>query len=590
MKKVLAYLAPYRAGTVLALIFVLLQSLSELALPSLMAEIVDKGIAGGDSALIGRVGAQMLIVAIAGAFAAVAGTYYAASASAAFGRDLRAAVFQRTVSWSPAEFEALGSATLLTRTTSDVTQVQNFAMMTMRMLARAPLMALGGIVFAVIKNPFLSLVLLASLPLLSLTVALIAHKGMPMFKSMQAKLDGLNRVLRESLTGIRVVRAFDRGDMERERFSVANEDLVNVSLAATRFMALMGPAMMIVMNATSLAIVGIGGFMSTRGGLPIGDLMAFLQYATQILFSMMMLSMMFVMYPRASVSAERIAEVLSRVSAVMDRNETDAAGPGVTDLGGALRSPSAAAPHSVEFRDVSFRYPGAEEYALRGVSFKAEPGEMTAIIGGTGSGKSTLLALLERFYDADEGAVLVDGMDVREWPIDELRKRIGYAPQKAVLFSGTVAENLRYGDGNASDAEVRAALVTAQAADFVEALPEGSDSRLAQGGANLSGGQKQRLAIARALVRKPPIYAFDDSFSALDFKTDARLRAAFSVSSEGATRIVVAQRVGTVMGAERIVVLDEGRVVGIGRHAELVASCEAYREIVESQLEAEAVR
>jgi len=454
----------------------------------------------------------------------------------------------------------------------------------LHMLTRAPLMALGSLGLALATDVRLTLVLLAALPFLVGTTVFVARIGMPMFKRVQAKTDVLNRVLREGLTGIRVVRAFNREDAERDRFGAANEDLTRTALRAQRVMAVLMPAMMVLMNLSSVAVVWFGGHQAASGQLRIGDMMAFLQYAMHILFSLMILSHLFVMLPRAQVSAERIVEVLETVPAVADP-EKPAAGP---------RSAAGnAAPRGVlEFRNVSFKYPGAEEWALREVSFTARPGETTAIIGGTGSGKSTLLALVPRFFDAESGAVLLDGIDVREYPLEELRSRLGYVPQKTILFTGTVADNLRFGREDAAEADLRRAARIAQADSFVEALEGGYDGRVSQGGSNFSGGQKQRLSIARALVRDPDLYLFDDSFSALDFRTDARLRDALSEALRkrpgGATVLVVAQRVGTIMNADRIVVLDNGSVAGIGTHRELMESCPVYREIAESQMEAEA--
>lgn len=574
MKKVLSFMAPYRGEAALTLLLVLLQSMADLLLPNMMAKIVDVGVVNGDLGAIARTGSAMLAVALAGVAFAVLGAYYASKVSMSFGRDLRSKVFSRITGWSPADFETLGTATLITRTTNDVTQIQNLAMMALRMLARAPMMAIGSLALALSMDRRLSMILIFSLPLLAGTVVLVATKGMPLFRAIQKKLDGLNLVLREGLSGVRVVRAFDRDKLEQERFGVANDDLTATTLKAQRFMALMMPAMMIIMNLTSVAVVWFGGHQVEQGAIQVGDLMAFLQYVMHILFSMMMLSLMFVMYPRAAVSADRIAEVLSVDETVLDPEEP--------------QRPAAGVRGSVEFRNVSFRYPGAEEYALKDVSFSAAAGETTAIIGGTGSGKSTMLALLARFYDVSSGAILVDGVDVRGQSQAELRARIGYVPQKAVLFTGSVADNMRYGKEDADADELRRAASIAQASDFIDGLDGTYGAQLTQGGSNLSGGQKQRLGIARALVRKPEIYAFDDSFSALDFKTDASLRRDLQKETDASTVLIVAQRVGTVMGADRIIVLDEGRIVGIGRHEELLETCAVYREIVESQLSTEA--
>ncbi len=558
------------------MVLVLAQTFADLLLPRLMARIVDEGVVGGDAGVIFRVGAAMLAVAVCGSASAVSASYFAARSALGFGRDLRAKVHERVTGFSLAEFQSFGTSTLITRTTNDVTQIQNIVHTGMHMLVRAPLMAFGSLALALSTDARLSLILLGALPFLLGSIALVARKGVPLFKMVQRKTDALNRVLREGLTGVRVVRAFNREEAERDRFDRANGDLTGASLSAQRTMALLSPVLMLVMNLTSIAVVWFGSFQAVEGSIRIGSLMAFLQYAMHILFSLMILSNLFVMLPRAQVSAERVNAVLDAVPSIRDPDHASAVPRGPRGR--------------IEFRDVSFSYPGAEERALRGVSFVAEEGKTTAIIGGTGSGKSTLLALVPRFYDVDAGAVLVDGADVRDYPQAELRAKLGLVPQKAVLFSGSVADNIRYGKPGASDEEVLAAAETAQAADFVSAIPEGIGARVAQGGVNFSGGQKQRLSIARALARGPEIYLFDDSFSALDFKTDARLRSALKRKAAGATVLIVAQRVGTIRDADRIVVLDEGRVAGVGTHAELLASCAVYREIVESQFsEGEAV-
>lgn len=578
MLKLAKYLKPYRFSAAAAILLVFLQSIADLLLPRLMAEIVDAGIVKGDFEVIRRVGALMIAIALAGASAAVLSAFFAAKSALAFGRDLRARVFERVEGFSLHEFNELGTSTLITRTTNDVMQLQAVLLMGMHMLARAPLMAIGSLTLAFTTDARLTVVLLFALPFLVGAIVLVARRGVPLFRLVQEKTDALNRVLREGLTGVRVVRAFNREEAERARFERANKDLTATALSAQRVMAILMPAMMILMNLTSVAVVWFGGLQAAEGSLRIGDLMAFLQYATHILFSLMILSQMFVMLPRAAVSADRVNEVLETAPAIVDPESP--AVPGSSPARG-----------RVEFRGVSFKYPGAEEWALRDVSFAAGPGETTAIIGGTGSGKTTLLSLVPRFYDAAAGSVLIDGVDVRSYAQADLRARIGYVPQKAVLFTGSVADNIRYGKEEASEAELRRAAETAQADGFVRAMTAGYGSLVAQGGSNFSGGQKQRLSIARALVRCPEIYLFDDSFSALDFKTDSRLRAALRRSlgdrADDATVLIVAQRVGTVMGADRIVVLDEGRVAGIGRHEDLLSSCPVYREIVESQLAAE---
>jgi len=534
-----------------------------------MAEIVDQGIVKGDTALIWRTGGIMLLVSLGGAICMVQGGYFSAKASAGLGRDLRAVVFSRVESFSLVEFDKIGTASLITRTTNDIMQIQNVAVMFMRMVAMAPMMAIGGVIMAVSEDAKLASVLIAVLPFLGAGIIFFSKRALPLFKQMQEKVDRLNLVLRENLTGVRVIRAFNRDDSESQRFEDASFGLMATSLRVHRTMSALMPFMMLVLNITTIGIVWVGARRIDTGNLEVGSLMAFIQYAMHILSAMLNLSMIFVMLPRASASASRINEVLDSEPTIVDPKDplTPESGKGF-----------------VEFRDVAFSYPGAEKPAISGVSFRAGPGETTAILGGTGSGKSTLVSLIPRFYDVDSGEILVDGVDVRSMTQEDLRSRIGFVPQRAVLFSGTVADNLRQGKDDATDEELRLAAETAQALDFITEMKDGFESAVSQGGTNLSGGQKQRLSIARALARRPEIYVFDDSFSAVDFKTDARLRAALKRETKDATVIIVAQRVSTVMDADRIIVLDEGSVVGIGTHKELMNSCPVYREIVLSQL------
>lgn len=556
-------------GVVLLLLF---QSLAELYLPTLMADIVNIGVVKGDTAYIWRVGGLMLAVAGGSAVCSVIASYLSARVAAGVGRNLRNEVFTRAESFSLNEFDKLGTATMITRTTNDIVQVQTVLIMMLRMMVSAPIMATGGVIMALSKDKTLSLVLLVAIPILAGLIALIAAKGVPLFKAMQIKLDKLNLVMRENLTGIRVIRAFDRTDYEKRRFQAASQDLTNTAIRVNQIMALLMPALMLIMNLTSVAIVWFGGLRIDAGHMQVGDMMAFIQYAMQIMFSLVMVSMMFVMIPRAEASAVRINEVL----------ETE---PEITDPPQPKQADSQRG--YVAFDNVTFSYPGAEKPALSQISFQAQPGQVTAIIGGTGSGKSTLISLIPRFYDIDSGHVLVNGVDVREMTQESLRAKIGFVPQKAVLFSGTVADNIRFGHETATDDEVRHAADVAQAADFVTAMKDGFESEIAQGGTNVSGGQKQRLSIARALVRRPEIYVFDDSFSALDFKTDARLRARLKKETTDATVIIVAQRVSTVMDADQILVLDDGVIVGQGTHKELLKTCTVYHEIVSSQLSEE---
>ncbi len=574
MKKVLSFLRPYRWSIVLAVFLLGVQALAELLLPTLLASIVDEGIVYGDTNHIYRIGLRMLFAAALGAAGAIGSALLASRISTGFGRDLRDRLFSHISRFSLSEFDQFGTSTLITRTTNDVTQVQQVVYMSLRMLIIAPIMAVGGVIMAVSMDAQLSLSLLVVVPLLAGVIALIASKGMPLFKAMQEKLDRLNRVSREGLTGIRVIRAFNRTAYEEERFDEANRDLMSTAIRVHQIMAYMMPAMMLTLNLTTVAILWFGGIRIDQGHMQVGNLMAFIQYVIQIMFSLMMLSMMFVMIPRAAVSAARISEVLDTEPEIHDPDQPTEP---VERRG------------VVEFKDVTFYYPGAEAPALRDISFVAKPGQTTAIVGGIGSGKSTLAKLLLRFYDVTNGSITLDGVDIRQMSQESLRANIGYVPQKALLFSGSVADNIRYGKPDATDAEVLRAAETAEAASFVAQLENGFDTIIAQGGTNLSGGQRQRLTIARAVARRPLIYLFDDNFSALDFKTDARVRMALRRETRDATVIIVAQRVSTVMDADQIIVLDEGRMVGLGTHQELLKTCEVYREIVASQLSKEAI-
>lgn len=574
MLKLLRMLKVYKLPVILVIIFVFLQSMSDLYLPTLMSDIVNIGIQNNDVPYIWSVGRTMLFIALLGALCSILVSFLASQVSGKFARDLRSRVFRHVENFSLQEFDQIGTASLITRTTNDITQVQNVLLMMMRMMISAPLMFIGGLVMAISQDAKLSLVLVVSLPILAGTVALIAFKGLPLFKAIQKKLDRLNLVLREQLTGIRVIRSFNRGHFEKERFKEANQDLTQTAIRVNKIMAFMMPSMMLIMNFTIIAIIGFGGLRIDTGDMQVGNMMAFIQYAMQIMFSLIMVSVIFVMLPRASASAVRINEVLEMKPEL--KNPDTPTKP--NKLYGTL-----------EFDNVSFKYPGAEEYALQGISFTAKPGETTAIIGGTGSGKTTLLSLIPRFYEVTEGSVKVNGVDVREMTQDDLRSKIGYVPQKAILFTGTIADNLRYGKEDATQEEIEHAASVAQASEFISEMENGYDSVIAQGGNNVSGGQKQRLSIARALVRRPEIYVFDDSFSALDFKTDSRLRAALKDETSNSTVILVAQRVSTVRDADRILVMDEGKIVGSGTHRELLANNEVYREIVSSQLSEEEI-
>jgi len=583
--KLLKQLKPFSLAVAAVLILVFLQSMGDLYLPTLMSDIVDNGIVQGDRDYIWRIGGFMLLVAGGGALCSVIASYLSAKVAAGFGKNARSRVFNHVENFTLHEFDKLGTASLITRTTNDITQVQTVLTMMLRMMVGAPMMMIGGIIMAVSEDAKLSLIFVVVIPLLVGAIFFIGMKGLPLFKAIQIKLDKLNLVLREHLTGIRVIRSFNRIGHENRRFSEANRDLTDTAIKVNKIMAGLMPLMMIVMNFSMIAILYYGGIRIGDGDLKVGSLMAFIQYAMQIMFSLIMVSMMFVLIPRASASALRINEVLDMQPEITDPTKSELQ----TTAEATLEDGRDGMHGFVEFENVSFSYPGAEQPALTGISFSARPGEVTAIIGGTGSGKSTLLSLIPRFYDVQEGAVRVDGVDVREMTQEELRSKIGYIPQKAVLFTGTINQNIRYGKEDATDEEVIHAAKVAQAYDFVSAMKEGFDSEIAQGGNNVSGGQKQRLSIARALVRKPEVYLFDDSFSALDFKTDAKLRAALKGETMDSTVLIVAQRVSTVMDADRIIVIDDGEIAGMGTHRELLANSEVYREIVSSQLSEEEI-
>ena len=576
MLKLFRLLRPYRASVAIVLVLALAQSIGFLLLPRLMSDIVDKGIVRGDQRAILVTGGLMLVMSVIATLCAIAGSYYASKVATGFGRLLRGAIFSRVEHFSIHQFDRFSVASLVTRTTNDTTQVQQMLIMILTMVITAPMMAIGGIILALSQDTQLAWVLIAVMPVMAAAFTLILRGALPLSQAMQQKIDRLNLVLGEGLSGVRVIRAFDRGAHQRERFDRANRDLTDTAIAVNRLIACLMPALIVMLNLTSIAIIWFGSHRIDAGRMQVGAMIASLQYAMQILFAVFMVTAMFVMLPRASASAVRINEVLD-------------VEPEIVDPLRPVRPQPAALGGRVEFDNVTFQYPGAEEPALTGVSFTANPGEVTAIIGGTGAGKSTLAGLIPRFYDVNQGRVLLDGVDVRDLAQAELRARIGFVPQKAVLFTGTVATNIRYGREDATDEEVRHAATVAQAIEFIEAMPDTFASPISQGGINLSGGQKQRLAIARAIVRRPDVYVFDDSFSALDFATDAKLRAALRNETAKATVFVVAQRISTVLNADRIVVLDNGRVVAIGTHAELRETSEVYREIVASQVSLEEV-
>lgn len=574
MIKLLRFMRPYRAILALVIGLAAVQALANLYLPTLMANIVDDGIVKGDTGYIWRVGGIMLLVAVIGTVAAVVGVYFSSQVATGFGKIIRAQIFTRVAQFSLHEFDMISTSSLITRTTNDTTQVQQVMIMMLNMVITAPITLVAGVILAFSQDVGLAWILVAAIPILVGFIFLLMSRAIPLFRVVQVKLDKLNLVLDEGLTGVRVVRAFDRQRHEERRFDDANLDLTDVTIRVNRLTAALMPVMMLVLNLSSIAILWFGALRINAGDMQVGALIAFLQYAMQILFALLMVSFMFVMLPRAAASADRINEVLAIEPEIKDAEQVKLA----DDQRG-----------YVEFRDVTFSYPGAEEPALSNISFRAAPGEVTAIIGGTGSGKSTLVSLIPRFYDIDSGSLLVDGVDVREIAQEHLRSKMGLVPQKTVLFSGTIAENIRYGKEDATEEEIRHAAQVAQASEFIAEKQDGFDAEIAQGGANVSGGQKQRLSIARALIRRPEIYLFDDSFSALDFKTDARLRAALKHETRNSTVLIVSQRVSTVMDADQIIVLDEGRIAGIGTHQALMRSSEVYRDIVSSQLSVEEI-
>jgi ATP-binding cassette subfamily B protein len=573
MIKLLKNLSVYKWFVLAVIGLVFIQSMADLFLPTLMADIIDNGVVTGDIPYIWKLGGFMLLISIIGAIASIIASYYSSKAAMGLGRDIRKKVFNHVGKFSLQEFDEVGTASLITRTTNDITQVQQVVIMMLRMVVSAPIMLAGGLIMAVSKDAKLSLVILFTMPVLIGTILLILKKGVPLFQTVQKRLDRLNLVLRENLTGIRVVRAFNREDEEKIRLKQANRELTDVSIKVNKIMAFLMPVMMLVMNLTVVGIIWFGGIRIDNGGMQIGDLMAFIQYVMQIMFALVMASMMFVMVPRAAVSAKRINEVLDMKPSFQDEG---------TEKANLEKG-------TLEFEHVSFSYPGAEKPALSDITFTARAGEITAIIGGTGSGKSTLVNLIPRFYEISSGIIRVNGVDIRKVSQDEVRSKLGFVPQKSILFTGTIADNILFGKQDASHNEIEHAARIAQAEDFITRMDDGYDSEIEQGGSNLSGGQKQRLSIARALIRKPDVYIFDDSFSALDFKTDAKLRAALKDETKNATVLLVAQRVSTVVDADRIIVLDEGNIVGMGTHQELLNSNDVYREIALSQLSEEEI-
>ncbi|MET3709123.1 ABC transporter ATP-binding protein [Arthrobacter sp. UYEF6] len=576
-KLLVEYLRPHRQLLIAVVIFQLAQSIASLYLPTLNADIIDEGVAKGDTGVILSLGGLMLAITLLQIICAVIAVYFGAKAAMGVGRDLRGAIFTRVGEFSEQEVTKFGAPSLITRSTNDVQQVQQLVLMAATMMVAAPMLAIGGVIMAVRQDVQLSWLIAVAVPVLMIGVGLIISRMVPLFRKMQVRIDTVNRVLREQLTGIRVVRAFVREDIESARFAQANEDVTDTALRAGRLMALAFPVVMLVLNVSSVAVIWFGSFRIEDGSMQVGTLIAFLSYLMQILMSVMMATFMAVMIPRAAVSADRIGEVLGTESSVRPPKSP-------------LRSAVSSHGHrrgQLEMRDVGFAYPGADQPVLSGLSFTAKAGQTTAIIGSTGAGKTTLVNLMPRLFDATTGSVRVDGVDVRELHPDLLWGHIGLVPQRPYLFTGTVRSNLQYGKPDATEDECWSALEIAQARDFVEEMEGGLDAPISQGGTNVSGGQRQRLAIARALVKRPELYIFDDSFSSLDTGTDARLRQALKRNTGGATLVIIAQRVSSIVDADQILVLDDGRIVARGTHGELLEDSETYREIVSSQLAAE---
>ena len=562
------FLARYRSVLAVVVGLQFVQTVASLYLPRLFADIIDKGVAKGNNRYVWTTGLVMLLITLVQVGFSIAAVYFGSRVAMGFGRDVRGALFHQVGAFSAREVGAIGAPSLITRITNDVQQVQMMVLMTCTLLIAAPITAIGGTIMALRVDVGLSSILLVSIPLLTICMGIVISQMVPQFRVMQERIDGLNRVLREQITGMRVVRAFVREPHETARFAKVNSDVTETSLKAGRLMALMFPIVIIIMNLSSSAVVWFGAGRVDRGTLTVGSMIAFLSYLAQILFSVMMATFMAVLVPRAAVCAERIQEVLQTVPSVATATNPIREIPGRSTL---------------EFRDVGFHYPGAENAVLHSISFTCLAGQTTAIIGSTGSGKTTMVGLIPRLFDATAGAVLMNGIDVREIDPEVLRGRIGLVPQKPYLFSGTVATNLRYGKPDATDDELWEALTVAQAADFVKAMPEQLNAAILQGGSNVSGGQRQRLAIARALARRPAVYLFDDSFSALDLVTDANLRAALKPFTADAAVVIVAQRISTIRTADQIMVLEDGEIVGLGTHQELLESCPTYVEIAESQ-------
>ena len=572
MTRLLRYAEPYFWLILAAVMLLFGQAMCDLALPDYMSDIVNEGIATGDTGTIIGIGFRMILISLTGGMLSIAVGYLASRVGAGIGQQLRIDLFEKVESFSNVEFDKFSTSSLITRTTNDVTQVQTLVIMMIRMIFYAPIMGIGGIIHAVNNSASMSWIIALAIVVLVGIIATLFSLALPRFKVIQTLVDRLNQVVRENLSGLLVTRAFNTQDFEEARFDKENKTLTDTNLFVNRTMAAMMPMMMLLMNLITVLIVWVGSYQVSAFKNDVGQMMAYMQYVMQIIMAFLMMSMMFIMIPRASVSAVRIADVL----------ESD---PQIKNRPDAL--PFSSSEGVLRFDHVSFRYPGAEEDVLHDIDFTAKPGETTAFIGSTGSGKSTIANLVPRFYDVTEGSITIDGTDIRDMELHSLRSQLGYVPQKAVLFSGTIDSNLRYADKNATDEEILSGAQIAQAMEFIESRPEGFETPIAQGGSNVSGGQKQRLSIARALVKKPQIYIFDDSFSALDFKTDSALRAALRKETGGSTVLLIAQRISTIMDAEQIIVLEAGKIAGKGTHEQLMKSCEVYREIALSQLSKE---
>jgi ATP-binding cassette subfamily B protein len=576
MTKLIKHLKPYWVSLLGVIILVSIQVAANLKLPDYMAKIVNQGIVGLDNSIVWHTGVEMLLVTLIGAIATIGLGYLASKISTGVSRDIREAVFAKVESFSLAEFNKFSTASLITRSTNDIQQVQTVLGIFLRMVLAAPIMGVGAIIKAYAKAPNMSWIIILGIVIMFIVIATLFIIAMPKFKLLQKLVDKLNLVTRENLTGLRVIRAFNNEEFEKNKFHKTNTDLTNANLFVNRLMVVMQPVMMLLFNLTSVAIVWVGAKFIDSGSLQIGDMMAFMQYAMQVIMSFLMVSIIFIMLPRASVSAERVAEVITTELVIKEPKQS--------------KKSEAKAKGTVEFRNVSFSYLGADTPVLENISFTAKSGETTAFIGSTGSGKTTLISLIPRFYDVDKGEVLVDGVNVKDYMLNDLYKKIGFVPQKGVLFSGTIESNIRYGKPEADEKAVESAAKTAQAMEFIESSEHKFKNNIAQGGQNVSGGQKQRLAIARALLLDPEIYIFDDSFSALDFKTDLKLRAALAKETNKKTVLIVGQRISTIMNAEKIIVLDEGKIVGEGKHSELIKDCSVYREIASSQLSEEELK